>query len=355
MLGAPVRVTVRSKDECVSEPQLEEFRCSDGPAAREVALIVGNLLSGEAVPQTVAFVNDAAAGTLLGIASVRPDGNAQLRAKPSTPWFVRRLSTNPYVNMIARDRRFAGYVLSDGRTRLGTAVLRAGLEVLAAELGDSTLPTVWALIRRQNTTSKRTFGEFAFTRAAAVVERRLSESRPLEATFYGEHARHTQLAFFDRHLRERDIASLPPMRLEIRDRADHVVEVRDEQEWPLARTDWRRLYLRADSTLSEQPDGIGGSITFDLRRNAAAFDYRFEQDTELSGPMTLGLQVAVAGNDVHGGSVRSGRRCDERRACNRVERSPRAYHRRPRRRACEAPANRLCWMNPQSPPRLPGP
>jgi len=162
MLGAPVRVTVRRKEECVSEPQLEGFRCSDGPAAREVALIVGNLLSGEAVPQSVAFVNDAAAGTLLGIASVRPDGNAELRAKPSTPWFVRRLSTNPYVNIIARDERYAGYVLSDGRTRLGTAILRAGLEALAAELGDGALPTVWALIRRQNLASKRTFGEFAF-------------------------------------------------------------------------------------------------------------------------------------------------------------------------------------------------
>jgi hypothetical protein len=162
MLGAPVRVTVRSKEECLGEPQLEDFRCSDGPASREVSQIVGNLLSGEALPQTVAFVNDAAAGTLLGIASVRPEGNAQLRAKPSTPWFVRRLSTNPYVNIVARDERYAGCVLSDGRTRLGTAILRAGLEALTADLGGGALPTVWALIRRQNEVSKRTFGEFAF-------------------------------------------------------------------------------------------------------------------------------------------------------------------------------------------------
>src|SRR5947199_5062392 len=129
-LAAPVRVTVRSKEECAGESQLEGFRCGDGPAGREVALIVGNLLSGEALPQTVAFVNDAASGALLGIASVRLDGNAQLRAKSSTPWFVRRLATNPYVNMIARDERYAGHVLCDGRTRLGTAILRAGLEAL---------------------------------------------------------------------------------------------------------------------------------------------------------------------------------------------------------------------------------
>jgi hypothetical protein len=161
-LGAPVRVTIRSKEDCVDDTQLQGFRCSDGPAAREVALIVGNLLSGEALPQTVAFVNDVASGALLGIASVRPDGNAQLRTKASTPWFVRRLSANPYVNVIARDERYAGRLLSDGRTRLGTAILRAGLEALRHELGGGALPTVWALIRRKNEVSKRTFSEFAF-------------------------------------------------------------------------------------------------------------------------------------------------------------------------------------------------
>ena len=161
-LGAPVRVTVRSKAECAGDAQLEGFRCGDGPAGREVGLIVGNLLSGEALPQTVAFVNDAASGSLLGIASVRPDGNAQLRAKSSTPWFVRRLATNPYVNVIARDERYTGRLLLDGSTRLGTAILRAGLEALAAELGRERLPTVFALVRRENEVSKRTFAEFAF-------------------------------------------------------------------------------------------------------------------------------------------------------------------------------------------------
>jgi uncharacterized protein len=46
--------------------------------------------------------------------------------------------------------------------------------------------------------------------------------------------------------------------------------------------------------LSEHQAGEG-SVTFDLRRNAAAFDYRFEEDTELTGPMTLRLHVATTG------------------------------------------------------------
>lgn len=114
--------------------------------------------------------------------------------------------------------------------------------------------------------------------------------------FYSDEARETQLAFFDRHLRERDVPPLPTVRLEVRDRLDHVVEVREESEWPLARTDWRQLHLGPGGALTGRPAGTG-RVTFDLRDEAAAFDYQFDQDTELSGPMTLRLQVSVTGTD----------------------------------------------------------
>ncbi|WYB33587.1 CocE/NonD family hydrolase [Streptomyces sp. SM1P] len=90
-------------------------------------------------------------------------------------------------------------------------------------------------------------------------------------------------------------APLPPVRLEIRDRLDHVVAVRDEQEWPLARTEWRRLFLGEGGTLAENESGAG-SVGFDLRRDAAVFDHRFDEDTEVSGPMTLSLRVATTGS-----------------------------------------------------------
>ena len=50
------------------------------------------------------------------------------------------------------------------------------------------------------------------------------------------------------------------------------------------------------SALSEHAAGEG-SVTFDLRRNAAAFDYRFDQDTELSGPITTTLYVSSDAKD----------------------------------------------------------
>ena len=162
VLGGPVRVELRTKAQCAGDARLEEFEVGSGPAARETRLILDNLHSGEALPQTVALIVEEASGTLLGIASIRLEGNAQLRAKASTPWFVRRLSRNPYVNLIARDERYRNHVLCDERTRLGTAVLRAGLEIVQRESGEAGLPTMWALVRRDNEASKRVFGEFAF-------------------------------------------------------------------------------------------------------------------------------------------------------------------------------------------------
>ncbi|QHC33016.1 CocE/NonD family hydrolase [Streptomyces sp. HF10] len=134
----------------------------------------------------------------------------------------------------------------------------------------------------------------AFQRVGSAERHAYTHRGPKWASFYGAEALRTQLAFFDRHLRERDVPPLPRLRLEIRDRLDHVVQVRDEQEWPLARTDWRRLRLGDGGALRDVEGGTG-SVTFDLRRNAAVFDHRFDEDTELSGPMTLRLRVATTG------------------------------------------------------------
>jgi hypothetical protein len=169
-LDGPVRVTLQSKAECVGDPRLEEFRCGEGPAAREIQMILENLHGGEALPQTVAMLSDDSSGALLALASIRIDGNAQIRAKATTPWFLRRLSTNPYVNLLVRDERYRNHVLCDGQTRLGTAALRAGLEVVEAELPDRAIPTVWALVRRANETSKLAFREFAFYPHARSAE-----------------------------------------------------------------------------------------------------------------------------------------------------------------------------------------
>lgn len=164
-LAGPLTVVLRDKSECAGDRQLEGFDAGGGPAGEEVRMIVENLLSGEALPQTVAMLKEEPSGELVGFASVRMDGNAQVRAKPTTPWFLRRIANNPYVNVVARDERYRNRVLCDGQTRLGVVLVRAALEVVQLELADSQapqMPSVWALIRRQNQASKRAFRRLAF-------------------------------------------------------------------------------------------------------------------------------------------------------------------------------------------------
>jgi predicted acyl esterase len=115
------------------------------------------------------------------------------------------------------------------------------------------------------------------------------------ATFYSEEARNAQLRFFDRHLRGRDVPALPAVRLEVRDRADHVVEVRDEASWPLERTAWTPRYL-SDAGLADTPAGPG-SISFAIRRGAARFGWTVPHDIELTGPMALRLHVELHDTD----------------------------------------------------------
>jgi predicted acyl esterase len=168
-------------------------------------------------------------------------------------------------------------------------------DALTPDLGKITLPilecTSFSDDNLHSVGSMRAFQQVSSTERHAYAHR-----GPKWATFYGEEARQHQLAFFDRHLREKDVLPVPRMRLEIRDRLDHIVEVREEQEWPLARTDWRSLYLGGGGALTGTKPTASGSVTFDLKRNAAAFAYRFTEDTELSGPMSLRLHVSAKGS-----------------------------------------------------------
>lgn len=116
------------------------------------------------------------------------------------------------------------------------------------------------------------------------------------AAFYSDDAKAAQLQFFDRHLRGLPAPVLPTVRLEVRESADRIVEVRDEAEWPLARTRWTPLHLGADG-LDEAPPAAPGSIGFAIRRRGVRFGWTVPADVELTGPMALRLHVSVEGTD----------------------------------------------------------
>ncbi|NCF28935.1 MAG: CocE/NonD family hydrolase [Gammaproteobacteria bacterium] len=84
----------------------------------------------------------------------------------------------------------------------------------------------------------------------------------------------------------------PPVRLEVRSSLDEIHEVRYENEWPIARTQYTQLYL------SEQPQSLSlekpekqMEVAHPAKKGKAFFNFKFTEDTELSGYMMLRVWV----------------------------------------------------------------
>jgi putative CocE/NonD family hydrolase len=135
----------------------------------------------------------------------------------------------------------------------------------------------------------------AFERAGSTEKFAYLHRGPKWATFYSSEAKAAQLEFFSKFLREQDIPEPPRVRLEVRENRDRIAAVRTETEWPPQRTEWRELFLADSGRLTNVADGSTGSVTFDLRRNAAAFTARFDTEIEITGAMSLRLWASVDG------------------------------------------------------------
>ncbi|WP_169542539.1 CocE/NonD family hydrolase [Sphingomonas baiyangensis] len=105
-------------------------------------------------------------------------------------------------------------------------------------------------------------------------------------------------AFFDTNLRGEGKLDWPPVRIEVRERSG-VGTWRDEQEWPLARTEYMPLHLDAAShSLSREPVPDESEARYDSEAGGSAhFDIRFDEDTELTGHAKLRLWVETPEHD----------------------------------------------------------
>jgi uncharacterized protein len=135
----------------------------------------------------------------------------------------------------------------------------------------------------------------AFTRGGSTHARLYTHRGGKWATFYSEAALAEQLKFF------RGVLDGAPdsrsVRLEVREDRDTVTTVREETEWPLARTRWRSMYLAKDGVLAAEQTPTAGSITFETHSRAAAFNWTVPADIELTGPMVARLWVELDGCD----------------------------------------------------------
>ncbi len=120
------------------------------------------------------------------------------------------------------------------------------------------------------------------------------------APFYTEEARALQKRFFDYWLKgvENGWLNQPPVQLAIRKGSEVVWH--DEQEWPLARTQWSHFYLNAASTSidTEQP-GKEAQVHYTAPQGDITFTTApFAQDTEVTGPLALKLWVSSTTDDM---------------------------------------------------------
>ncbi|OBJ56054.1 CocE/NonD family hydrolase [Mycobacterium sp. 1423905.2] len=135
----------------------------------------------------------------------------------------------------------------------------------------------------------------AFTHGGSEHARLYTHRGGKWETFYSADALAEQLAFF-RAVLDGAPASRS-VRLEVREDRDTVVAVREEGEWPLARTQWRPMYLAGAGVLAAEPPTQAGSVTIETHSRAASFTWTFTEDVELTGPMAARLWVQLDGCD----------------------------------------------------------
>ena len=117
--------------------------------------------------------------------------------------------------------------------------------------------------------------------------------------FYTDYGRGLQKRFFDFYLKgERNgWERQPRVQLQVR-HLDRFVE-RHEDEWPIARARWTRLYLDpADHTLAPEPPKGSGSVSYDALGDGVTFlSAPLDRETEMTGPLAARLFVSSSTTD----------------------------------------------------------
>jgi predicted acyl esterase len=116
-----------------------------------------------------------------------------------------------------------------------------------------------------------------------------------EEYFYIPYGLDIQKRFFDHFLKGANNGwdKEPPVSLMIR-HPNNVFEERKENEWPIARTKWTKMYLDGNGMkLSENRIGQGKKLTFQADNPDLVFSADpFEKETEITGPLAAKFFIA---------------------------------------------------------------
>jgi predicted acyl esterase len=108
------------------------------------------------------------------------------------------------------------------------------------------------------------------------------------------------LRFFDFYLKGIDNGWLktPPVRLSVLDTTGSDVVDRPEQNWPLQRTQFTKLYLSNTHQLNLIRPNKAETVSYSVNQEGKTeFIYSFNKDTEVTGYMNLHLWVEAKGSD----------------------------------------------------------
>jgi hypothetical protein len=158
-----------------------------------------------------------------------------------------------------------------------------------------------------------------FSRAASKHKKLRIHNGTHYHAFYSENGRHDQLRWFDHWLKGIDtgIMDEPPVKLAIRHGGDKV-EWRHENEWPLARSQWTKLYLDLSKPDDSEGKGFNGTLARANPAKTASRTYEatggshghppakgislvtppMREDTEITGPIAAQLWVSSTSEDM---------------------------------------------------------
>ena len=143
-------------------------------------------------------------------------------------------------------------------------------------------------------------GNFEAFICAASTEKYL-ECHGIEhwTEYYTDYGVDLQKRFFAKYLKGDDSAwdDQPPVQLLVR-HIDRFAE-RGENEWPIARTQWKKLYLQPEGeTLQEEAVSTVATMTYDAVGDGLMFySAAFEDETEVTGPLASKLFVSSSSED----------------------------------------------------------
>lgn len=138
-----------------------------------------------------------------------------------------------------------------------------------------------------------------FTQAAA--SQKWLEAHGIEhwTHFYTDYGRELQQRFFDHFLKGEDNGwdQHPPVQLLVR-HPNEQFELRYEDDWPIPRTRWTKLYLHPDLTLRRNPALEAAELQFEALGDGVRFTTDpLTETTEFTGPAAAKLWISSSTED----------------------------------------------------------